>query len=62
MLNEYIIQANCYKRLHIVAAAEVDRLCETKGMDWIDREQAKREATQQAHQLYDQNYAGELVT
>jgi hypothetical protein len=45
--------------LAAIAAAEVDKLVETRGMDWIDREKAKRHATQQAHQLYDQQYGGQ---
>ncbi|CAF1427124.1 unnamed protein product [Adineta ricciae] len=38
------------------AAAEVDKLFETKGLDFIDREEAKRRAVQQAHQLADEKY------
>ncbi|CAF1314660.1 unnamed protein product, partial [Didymodactylos carnosus] len=38
------------------AAAEVDRLIETKGLDFIDRERAKRQAVQQAHHLAEQQY------
>ena len=38
------------------AGGEVDRLCETKGADYIDRERAKRDARQNAEQLYDQHY------
>jgi len=41
------------------AGAEVDRLAETKGADYIDREKAKRQAKQNAEQLYDQHYGGE---
>jgi hypothetical protein len=40
------------------AGAEVDRLAETKGADYIDREKAKRHAKQNAEQLYDQHYGG----
>ncbi|CAL5229764.1 g13148 [Coccomyxa viridis] len=39
-----------------IAAGEVDKLCETKGMDYIDREKAKRHAQEQANQMYDQTY------
>jgi len=39
-----------------IAAAEVDKLFETKGLDSIDRERAKHHAKQQAYQLYDQQY------
>ena len=42
--------------LAAVAAAEVDKLAETKGLDYIDRERAKRQAVQQAHQAYDEKY------
>jgi hypothetical protein len=38
------------------AAAEVDKLFETKGLDFLDREKAKHRAVQQAHQLADENY------
>lgn len=38
------------------AGAEVDKLAETKGADWIDREKAKRQARENAEQLYDQQY------
>jgi len=39
-----------------IAGAEVDKLAETKGMDYLDREKAKRHAKQEAENLYDQNY------
>lgn len=39
-----------------VAAGEVDKLAETKGLDYIDREKAKRQAGEQAQQMYDQQY------
>jgi hypothetical protein len=38
------------------AGAEVDKLAETKGMDFIDREKAKHQAKEQAEHLYDQHY------
>jgi len=38
------------------AAAEVDKLFETKGLDYLDREKAKRIAIQQAHQLANEQY------
>ena len=41
------------------AGAEVDRLAETKGADYIDRERAKRDAQQNAEQLYDSHYGGQ---
>ncbi|CAK4033015.1 Hypothetical predicted protein [Lecanosticta acicola] len=40
------------------AGAEVDKLAETKGADYIDREKAKRQARDNAEQLYDQQYGG----
>ncbi|ROV91116.1 hypothetical protein VSDG_07847 [Cytospora chrysosperma] len=42
----------------IAAAAgfEVDKLVETKGLDFVDREKAKHQAKKQAEQLYDQQY------
>lgn len=39
-----------------LAAAEVDKLAETKGMDYLDREKAKHHAKQQAEHLYDQQH------
>jgi len=38
------------------AGAEVDKLAETKGLSFIDREKAKHHAKQNAEQLYDQQY------
>ena len=38
------------------AGAEVDRLAETKGEDYFDREKAKHEAKKRSEQLYDQHY------
>ncbi|KAF2153413.1 hypothetical protein K461DRAFT_278224 [Myriangium duriaei CBS 260.36] len=38
------------------AGAEVDKLCETKGLDYVDREKAKRHARQNAEQMYDDHY------
>ncbi|KAJ3036490.1 hypothetical protein HDV00_002699 [Rhizophlyctis rosea] len=38
------------------AAAEVDKLFETKGLDWLDRDRAKQQAIAQAHQLADEKY------
>ncbi|KAK5134791.1 hypothetical protein LTR08_006166 [Meristemomyces frigidus] len=39
-----------------IAGGEVDKLCETKGADYIDREKAKREAKNRANEMYDQHY------
>ena len=41
------------------AAAEVDKLIETKGLDYIDSEKAKHQAKKQAEHLYDQQYASQ---
>ncbi|KZT64171.1 putative CipC-like antibiotic response protein, partial [Daedalea quercina L-15889] len=38
------------------AAAEIDKLAETKGLDYIDREKAKRQAIEQAHHLANERY------
>ncbi|OZJ03550.1 hypothetical protein BZG36_04182 [Bifiguratus adelaidae] len=38
------------------AAAEIDKLAETKGLDFIDRERAKHEAKARAHEMYEQKY------
>jgi hypothetical protein len=42
-----------------IAGAEVDKLAETKGEDWFDRERAKHQAKQRAEQLYDSHYGGQ---
>jgi hypothetical protein len=39
-----------------IAGAEVDKLVETKGLDYIDREKAKRHAERQAEHLYNEQY------
>ncbi|KAI1138693.1 hypothetical protein F5Y05DRAFT_47347 [Hypoxylon sp. FL0543] len=39
-----------------IAGAEVDKLVETKGLDFVDREKAKRHAKEQAEHLYDSQY------
>jgi len=41
------------------AVAEVDKLVETKGLDYIDREKAKHQAKKQAEHLYDEQYGSE---
>ena len=40
-----------------LAAVEADKLFETKGLDFIDRQKAKHEAKKHAEQIYDQKYA-----
>jgi len=42
-----------------LAGGEVDRLAETKGADFVDREEAKRQAKQKSGELYDQHYGDE---
>ncbi|CAI0642475.1 hypothetical protein CGCF415_v003956 [Colletotrichum fructicola] len=39
-----------------IAGAEVDKLFETKGLDYLDREKAKRHAEKQAEHLYQEQY------
>lgn len=38
-----------------LAAAEVDKLAESKGLNWLDREKAKHQAQQQAEQALQQS-------
>lgn len=38
------------------AGAEVDKLAETKGEDFFDKEKAKHQAKQRAEQMYDDHY------
>ncbi|KAF4303834.1 putative antibiotic response protein [Botryosphaeria dothidea] len=38
------------------AAAEVDKLAETKGEDFVDRERAKHQAKKNAERMYDDHY------
>jgi len=38
------------------AAAEVDKLVESKGLDWIDAEEAKKKAIAQAQALAEERY------
>lgn len=42
-----------------IAGVEVDRLAETKGADWVDKERAKRDAKKKSGELYDQHYGGD---
>ncbi|PWN48409.1 hypothetical protein IE53DRAFT_319443, partial [Violaceomyces palustris] len=39
-----------------IAGAEVDKLFETKGLDFLDREKAKHHARQEAERIYDERY------
>ncbi|KAL9934694.1 hypothetical protein V8E36_006469 [Tilletia maclaganii] len=38
------------------AGAEVDKLFETKGLDFLDKQEAKRHAQREAEEAYDQQY------
>lgn len=42
-----------------IAGGEIDKLFETKGLDYLDRDEAKRQAQQQAVNNYDNNYGGQ---
>jgi hypothetical protein len=39
-----------------LAGAELDKLAETKGMDFVDREKAKHHAKEQVEHMYDEHY------
>ena len=39
-----------------IAGAEIDKLAETKGMDWVDREKAKHHAEKNVQHMYDEHY------
>ena len=39
-----------------MATAGVDKLVESKGMDWVDAEKAKHHAKQNAERMYDERY------
>jgi len=39
-----------------LAGAEIDKLAETKGMDFVDREKAKHHAKKQVESMYDEHY------
>ncbi|KAK4219220.1 hypothetical protein QBC37DRAFT_153098 [Rhypophila decipiens] len=47
--------------LAALAAAEVDKVAESKGLDFVDREKAKTHASQQAESLYDAHYGDKEV-
>jgi hypothetical protein len=44
--------------LAAIAGAEVDKLAETKGLGFLDREKAKHHAKENAKKLYDEQYGG----
>ncbi|KAA8895943.1 hypothetical protein FN846DRAFT_967326 [Sphaerosporella brunnea] len=39
-----------------LAAAETDKLVESKGLDWVDREKAKHHAKKNAERMYEEHY------
>ncbi|KAK9833383.1 hypothetical protein WJX81_000420 [Elliptochloris bilobata] len=39
-----------------LVGGEVDKLCETKGLDFLDREKAKRHAREQVSNMYDERH------
>jgi len=39
-----------------LAGAEVDKLVETRGLDWVDADRAKKQAREHAVQAYDERY------
>jgi len=39
-----------------IAGAEVDKLAETKGLDFVDREKAKHHAKENAEHMYEEHY------
>ena len=39
-----------------IAGAEVDKLAETKGMDFVDKEKAQHQAKKNAENMYDDHY------
>lgn len=42
-----------------LVGAEVDKLAETKGMDFVDREEAKHKAKKNAENMYNDHYGGQ---
>ena len=58
-LGEVVKHAFAKEALAGFAAAEVDKLVETKGLDAIDREKAKHHAKKQAEHLYDEQYGNQ---
>lgn len=41
-----------------IAGGEVDKLFESKGLNYLDREKAKRQAQNQVQSAYDNHYGG----
>lgn len=42
-----------------IAGGEIDKLFETKGLDYLDRDESKRQAQQYVEQAYEQHYGGQ---
>ena len=53
---EQVSHAKMKELLAGFAAAEVDKLFETRGLDFLDREKAKRHAIHQAHKVAEEAY------
>ncbi|KAF7730411.1 hypothetical protein EC973_002217 [Apophysomyces ossiformis] len=51
---EAVDHATAKEFLAAFTGATVDRLVETKGLDWLDREKAKHQAKEEAQKLYSQ--------
>ncbi|KAH8887375.1 hypothetical protein GQ53DRAFT_693153 [Thozetella sp. PMI_491] len=45
--------------LAAAAGFEVDKLVETKGLDFVDREKAKHHAKKEAERMYDEQYGNQ---
>jgi hypothetical protein len=56
---EEVNHAFAKEAIAAIAGVEADRLAETTGADWIDKEKAKHEAKKKSEQLYDQHYGNE---
>lgn len=42
-----------------IVGAEADKLAETKGMDFVDREKVKHQAKENARDMYEEHYGGD---
>ncbi|KAF9168590.1 hypothetical protein BGX21_011241 [Mortierella sp. AD011] len=43
-----------------IAGTQIDKLFETKGLDFLDKEKAKHEAKQKAYAIYDEQHPGAI--
>ena len=59
LIGETVDHGTAKELLAAFAAGETDKLCETKGLDFIDREKAKRQASEHAQNMYDEQYGGQ---